>query len=165
MMKKILFIAAIVAVSFYVVSCGKGAETTNTICTDTPVANDSAALVNFATANNITATKDASGMYYQIVSAGTGTSFPNGNSLVEVAYKGTLLNGNVFDSTAAGTKSQPFLLNGLITGWQLGLPKIKAGGRIKLLIPSALAYGCRGAGVSIPSNAPIYFDVTLITVQ
>lgn len=163
-MKKIVFIAALVAASFYVVSCGKGAETTNTICTNTPVASDSTALINFATANNIAATKDASGMYYQIVSAGTGTSLPNGNSFVEVTYKGTLLNGTVFDSTATG-KTASFYLYQLIPGWQIGVPKIKAGGRIKLLIPSALAYGCQGAGTAIPSNTPIYFDVTLVSFQ
>lgn len=164
MMKKNVFIAALLAASFYVVSCGKGTETTNTICTNTPVTNDSAALVNFAAANNITTTKDASGMYYQIVSAGTGTKSPNGNSLVEVTYKGTLLNGTVFDSTAAG-KTASFYLYQLISGWQIGVPKIKAGGRIKLLIPSALAYGCQGAGTTIPSNTPIYFDVTLVSFQ
>lgn len=168
-MKKIVFIAALVAASFYLVSCGKGAEATNTICSNMPVANDSSALINFATANNITATKDASGMYYQIVSAGTGTTSPNGNSLVEVTYKGTLLNGTVFDSTAAG-KTASFYLYQLIAGWQIGIPKIKAGGRIKLLIPSALAYGCQGAKTSsgvvvIPENAPIYFDMTLVSFQ
>ncbi len=163
-MKKIIFIAAMVAASFYVVSCGKGAEATNTMCTNIPVANDSAALINFATANNIVAIKDASGMYYQVVSAGTGTSFPSGNSIVEITYKGTLLNGKVFDSTAAG-KTASFYLNQLIAGWQIGVPKIKSGGRIKLLIPSTLAYGCQGAGTTIPSNTPIYFDITLVNFQ
>ncbi|MFC4233275.1 FKBP-type peptidyl-prolyl cis-trans isomerase [Parasediminibacterium paludis] len=164
MIKKIMFIAALAVASLYVVSCGKGSDAASTICTNTPVATDSMALVNFATANNITTTKDASGMYFQIVSSGTGATSPNGNSLVEVTYKGTLLNGTVFDSTAAG-KTASFYLNQLIGGWQIGLPKIKAGGRIKMLIPSALAYGCQGAGTSIPSNAPIFFDVTLVSFQ
>jgi len=159
-----MLIAAIVAASFYVVSCGKGTETTNTICTNTPVTNDSAALVNFAAANNITVTKDASGMYYQIVSAGTGSTYPNSNSLVEVTYKGTLLNGTVVDSTVAG-KTASFYLYQLIAGWQIGIPKIKAAGRIKLLIPSALAYGCQGSGTRVPANTPIYFDVTLVSFQ
>lgn len=163
-MKKIVFIAALIAASFYVVSCGKASESTNTICTNTPVANDSTALINFATANNITATKDASGMYYQIVSAGTGTTSPSGNSLVEVTYKGTLLNGTVVDSTVAG-KTASFYLYQLIAGWQIGIPKIKTGGRIKLLIPSALAYGCQGSGTKVPANSPIYFDVTLVSFQ
>lgn len=163
-MKKIVFIAALVVASFYVVSCGKGAETTNTICANTPVANDSTALINFATANNITATKDASGMYYEVVTAGTGTTSPNGNSFVEVTYKGTLLNGTVVDSTVAG-KTVSFYLYQLIAGWQVGIPKIKTGGRIKLLIPSALAYGCQGSGTRVPANSPIYFDITLVSFQ
>jgi FKBP-type peptidyl-prolyl cis-trans isomerase FkpA len=164
-MKKLFFIAVISATSLYIIGCGKGSESVATVtCTNTPVASDSAALVNFATANNITATKDASGMYYQIVTAGTGTSFPNGNSLVEVAYKGTLLNGAIVDSTVAG-KTATFYLYQLIAGWQIGIPKIKTGGRIKLIIPSALAYGCQGSGTRIPSNTPIYFDITLVSFQ
>ncbi len=163
-MKKLFIIAVITATFFYIVGCGKSNTTATTTCTPTPVSTDSSALLNFASANSITPTKDASGMYYQIMSVGSGTSYPNGNSLVEVTYKGTLLNGTVFDSTAAG-KTASFYLYQLIAGWQIGLPKIKAGGRIKLLIPSALAYGCTGAGTIIPANTPIYFDMTLVGFQ
>lgn len=163
-MKKLFFITAIAVTLLNITSCGKGTENTTVTCTNTPVANDSAALINFAIANSITPTKDASGMYYQIVSAGTGAAYPNGNSLVEVTYKGTLLNGTVFDSTATG-KTATFYLYQLIAGWQIGIPKIKTGGRIKLLIPSALAYGCAGAGNIIPANTPIYFDMSLVGFQ
>jgi FKBP-type peptidyl-prolyl cis-trans isomerase len=53
----------------------------------------------------------------------------------------------------------------VIDGWKIGLPLIKKGGRIKLIIPSALAYSCTGAGTSIPPNTPLYFDVTLNDVK
>jgi len=55
-------------------------------------------------------------------------------------------------------------LSSLIEGWKIGIPLIKKGGRIKLIIPSALAYGCTGYA-SIPPNTPLYFDVTLTDVQ
>ncbi len=164
-MRRLFFIATIAATALYIVSCGKSSETAAPAsCTPTPVATDSTALLNFATANNITVTKDASGMYYQIVSAGSGSTMPNGNSLLNVAYKGAFLNGAVFDSTATGATAS-FYLNQLIAGWQIGVPKINAGGRIKLLIPSALAYGCAGAGTIIPANTPVYFDITLVSFQ
>jgi len=56
-------------------------------------------------------------------------------------------------------------LNGLIKGWQYGLPKIKSGGCIKLLIPSALGYSCTGYGSSIPPDAPLYYDVYLDSLK
>lgn len=164
-MKKIILIIVVVASSLYIISCGKSSDTgSGTTCTNTLVTADSAALLSFAGSNSITTTKDPSGLYYQIITSGTGTTTPIGNSLIEVSYKGTLLNGKVFDSTAAG-KTATFPLYNLIAGWQIAIPKIKAGGRIKMLVPSALAYGCQGAGTTIAPNTPIYFDVTLVGVQ
>ena len=168
-MKNLFLICAIVASVISVVSCSKAPEPTVVpACTNRPVQQDSAALVSFANANSITVVKDMSGMYFQIITAGAGVA-PMGNSIVQVTYKGTLLNGTVFDSTATGATAT-FSLNQLIPAWQIGIPKIKAGGRIKLLVPSALAYGCRGAknvagAFIIPENAPIYFDINLISVQ
>lgn len=164
-MKKTTLIIAFAASSLYMISCGKSSDSGSaTTCTNTPVTADSTALINFASSNSITTTKDPSGLYYQIITPGTGTITPIGNSLIEVSYKGTLLNGTVFDSTAAG-KTASFPLYNLIAGWQIAIPKIKAGGRIKILIPSALAYGCGGAGTAVTPNTPIYFDVTLVSVQ
>ena len=158
-MMPIVFFCSIIAVS-----CSKSPEyVTSPGCVNTPVSSDSSALLNFATANNIATTKDASGLYYQIITPGTGATATS-TSAIEVSYKGTLLNGVVFDSTATN-KTATFNLNQLIQGWQIGIPKIKAGGRIKLLVPSALAYGCAGAGSTISSNTPIFFDMILINVK
>jgi hypothetical protein len=66
------------------------------------------------------------------------------------------MNGTTFDSSNNVTLP----LNALIEGFKIGLPLIGIGGRIKLIIPSSLAYGCQGGG-SIPSNSPLYFDITL----
>ena len=80
---------------------------------------------------------------------------------VTVTYVAKYLNGDVFDSTTAPVVLP---LATLILGWQYGLPKIQPGGRIKLLIPSALAYGCEGTS-NIPPNTPVYFDISLISVS
>ncbi len=158
-----LFALAVIAGAMYMVGCGKTPEFIAG-CTNRKVSEDSAALITFANAKGITPTKDDTGLYYQIISAGTGTTTPTASSRVVVSYQGTLLNGAIFDSTATGV-TRTFTLGDLIPGWQIAIPKIKAGGRIKMLIPSALAYGCNGAGSAIPSNAPIYFDMTLVSVQ
>jgi FKBP-type peptidyl-prolyl cis-trans isomerase FkpA len=118
-------------------------------------AKDDAAIQSYIKANNITATKDPSGLYYAVINPGTG-AYPTVNSLITVNYSGKLLNGNVFDSGAMS--SQPLL--GLVKGWQIGLPHINTGGRILLLIPSALAYGNTAAG-SIPANSVLIFTIDL----
>jgi FKBP-type peptidyl-prolyl cis-trans isomerase FkpA len=131
-------------------------------CSDTNPADDSTALISFAKANGIAPLQDTIGLYYQIVSQGTGTS-PVLTSRISVTYKGTLLDGTVFDST--GTTPRSFTLDSLIPAWQMTLPRIQTGGRIKLLVPSAYGYGCVGASTAVPPNTPIYFDITLLGVQ
>jgi FKBP-type peptidyl-prolyl cis-trans isomerase len=118
-------------------------------------ATDDAAIQAYIKANNITATKDPSGLYYQIVTPGTG-SYPNVNSLITGAYTGKLLNGTVFDSGAINNT----ILSSYIKGWQIGIPHINTGGRILLLIPSALGYGNTTSG-SIPANSVLIFTVDL----
>lgn len=110
-------------------------------------------------ANHISAVKDSSGLYYQIEDPGTGST-PDLKSKVTVTYTGKLLNGTVFDSET----NLSLLLGSVITGWQIGLPKIKAGGSILLLIPSGLAYGAQQAG-SVPPNSVLVFDIKLVSVQ
>jgi FKBP-type peptidyl-prolyl cis-trans isomerase FkpA len=117
-------------------------------------------ILAYASANGITATKHSSGLYYQIIEGGTG-AWATVNSQVTVSYTGKLLNGNTFDQNSSYTE----VLNKLIEGWQIGIPLIKKGGRIKLIIPSSLAYGCNGSGASIPANSVLYFDVSLIDVK
>jgi len=110
-------------------------------------------------ANNINATKDPSGMYYQILTPGTGP-YPvvaPTSSTVQIAYTGSYLNGQVFQSNPSTTA----LLSGFVPGFQTGLEHINKGGRILLIIPSGLAYGTAGNG-AIPGNAVIIFKVDLI---
>jgi FKBP-type peptidyl-prolyl cis-trans isomerase FkpA len=115
---------------------------------------------DFIAANNISAVKHESGLYYQIIEAGTGASV-NYASTVEANYKGRLLNGNVFDQTTATPAVFP--LNGVIAGWTIGVPLINVGGKIRLLIPSTLAYGNQSPGAGIPKNSVLDFDVELVS--
>jgi FKBP-type peptidyl-prolyl cis-trans isomerase len=119
-------------------------------------ATDDAAIQAYITANNITgATKDASGLYYKVITPGTG-AYPTVNSLVSMNYSGKLLNETVFDS---GTLTNS-PLSSLIQGWKIGIPHINTGGRILLLVPSALGYG-NTSNSSIPANSVLIFTVDL----
>ena len=114
----------------------------------------------FCDTSKITYSKLPNGTFYEIMAPGDGLS-PTLDSRVTVTYTGTLLNGWVFDRSTAPVT---FNLNGLIGGWKAGLPLIKKGGRIKLVIPSYLGYGCT-AMPGIPANSVLYFDISLTDVQ
>jgi FKBP-type peptidyl-prolyl cis-trans isomerase FkpA len=114
-----------------------------------------------------TATKHCSGMYYQIISQGTGKT-PTVCTYVSVNYKGTLTNGTVFDQTT----STPYINApiALIGGWQNGIPLISKGGKIRLYIPPSLGYGSADqkdatGAVVIPGNSILIFDIELVDVQ
>jgi len=72
-----------------------------------------------------------------------------------------LLDGTTFDQQTDASKTG-WPLGSLIAGWQIGLPLIQKGGKIKLIVPSSLAYGCGG---NLPANSILYFDVHLVDVQ
>lgn len=120
---------------------------------------DDANIQTYIQANNINAVKDASGLYYQVITAGTGSS-PSANSVITVNYNGKLLDGTTFDSGNLANTS----LTSLIKGWQIGIPHLKVGGRILLLIPSGLGYGTSAAG-SIPANSVTVFTIDLISFK
>jgi FKBP-type peptidyl-prolyl cis-trans isomerase FkpA len=113
---------------------------------------------NYLTANGLTATQHCSGLFYQIITEGSGNA-PTVCNRVVVSYEGKLVNGTVFDSNA----SIDFGLNQVITGWANGIPLIKPGGRILLYIPPYLGYGNQPNG-NIPANSILIFDVTLQAV-
>ena len=100
-----------------------------------------------------------SGLQYQIVEAGTGKT-PSPTDQVTVNYRGTQVNGQEFDSSYSRGKPASFQLNGVVKGWTEGLQLIKEGGKIKLFIPSKLAYGDRGP----LAHRTLIFDVELISV-
>jgi FKBP-type peptidyl-prolyl cis-trans isomerase FkpA len=131
-------------------------------CTPRTVASEQATIEAYATANGYTMTQHSSGLYYQVTSPGTGAP-PSATSKVFVTYTGKLLNGTVFDQQS-NSAATGWILNQLVTGWQIGLPLIGKGGSIRLIVPSSLAYGCADNG-PIPGNSVLFFDITLVDVQ
>lgn len=113
---------------------------------------------------NKNAKKTASGLVYEIMKKGTGKS-PKATDTVEVHYHGTLTNGDVFDSSVVRNKKISFPLNRVIKGWTEGLQLVKEGGKIKLTIPSNLAYGSAGSPPKIPGGATLVFEVELFKVN
>lgn len=112
----------------------------------------------YLTANNITnAVKHPAGFYYIIEVEGTGNR-PTVCTNVAFTYKGQLTNGTVFDQS---TTPVLYPLAQLITGWQIGLPLIKTGGKIRLFLPPSLGYGS-SAVPGIPANSVLIFDVTIV---
>ena len=106
--------------------------------------------------NNLDGEFTSSGLYYVIIQPGT-ADHPTINSSVKCSYKGYTLDNIVFDEGNSIT----FGLSRVIKGWQEGIQLIGKGGKIKLVIPSALAYGSAGSG-SIGPDEVLVFDVTLI---
>jgi FKBP-type peptidyl-prolyl cis-trans isomerase FkpA len=123
---------------------------------------DEAQIVKFIADNKIAAVRHSSGVYYQIINAGSGSKTYSGSTIVTAKYAGRLLNGSIFDQTT--TTGIAFPLGNVIVGWQIGVPLIQKGGKIRLLIPSQYAYGQNQSG-KIPANSVLDFDIELVDVQ
>lgn len=100
-----------------------------------------------------------SGLQYQIIEPGTGKT-PGPTDQVTVNYRGTLVDGKEFDSSYKRNQPTSFQLDGVVKGWAEGLQLIKEGGKIKLFLPPALAYGERGP----LAHRTLIFDVELLSV-
>ncbi len=106
----------------------------------------------------------ASGLQYILLEPGKGKT-PKATDVVKVNYRGTLLDGTEFDSSYKRNEPIEFPLNRVIPGWTEGLQLVKEGGKIRLFIPSELAYGSRGAGGAIGPDEALIFDVELLSVR
>lgn len=106
----------------------------------------------------------ASGLQYQVIKEGNGKK-PSATDQVECHYEGTLINGQVFDSSYQRGQTATFGLNQVIAGWTEGLQLMQEGAKYRFFIPYQLAYGERGAGQSIPPYAALIFDVELVAVK
>ena len=106
----------------------------------------------------------ASGLQYQELREGNGKK-PAATDQVECHYEGTLINGQVFDSSYRRGETATFGLNQVIAGWTEGLQLMQEGAKYRFFIPYTLAYGERGAGQSIPQFATLIFDVELVKVK
>ncbi len=107
----------------------------------------------------------ASGLQYEIITAGTGTVSPKATDSVTVHYKGTTIDGKEFDSSYGRGTPATFPLNRVIKGWTEGVQLMTEGAKYRFYIPSDLAYGSTGAGAAIAPNSALIFDVELIKIQ
>jgi FKBP-type peptidyl-prolyl cis-trans isomerase FkpA len=115
---------------------------------------------------------DTTGVFYIVIQPGSGSALFTNSTQVTVGYKGRLLNtGEVFISTDNIHPS--FVLGTVIKGWRLGIPQIKKGGIVRLLIPSRYAYGpypqpevgkSYGLTEGLPASAVLDFDIELFDI-
>ena len=105
-----------------------------------------------------------SGLQYKILKEGEGKK-PTADDTVVCNYRGTLLDGTEFDSSFKRNQPATFPVKGVIKGWTEALQLMPAGSKWQLFIPSALAYGERGAANLIGPNATLIFEVELISIQ
>ncbi|MEO5566004.1 MAG: FKBP-type peptidyl-prolyl cis-trans isomerase [Luteimonas sp.] len=106
----------------------------------------------------------ASGLQYQVLQAGTGAK-PKKTDTVRVNYKGTLLDGTVFEDSSQRQEPAEFPLPRMMPGWQEGVALMPVGSKYKFWIPASLAYGEQGTpGGPIPPNATLVFEVELLGI-
>ena len=106
----------------------------------------------------------ASGLRYKVITEGAGAK-PSASDTVVTHYHGTFLDGSVFDSSVERGKPATFPVNGVIRGWTEALQLMGVGSKWRLVIPSELAYGKRGAGGRIPPDATLIFEVELLDIR
>jgi peptidylprolyl isomerase len=108
----------------------------------------------------------ASGLKYIDEVVGTGAS-PKPSQNVTVHYTGTLEDGTKFDSSVDRGQPYPFRIGtgAVIKGWDEGVMTMKVGGKRRLMIPAKLGYGAAGNPPKIPPNAPLIFEVELLSVN
>lgn len=105
-----------------------------------------------------------SGLQYEIIVDGEGKT-PKLTNSVKCFYKGTLINGTVFDSTEKRKKAASFPVNEVIPGWTEALQLMKEGSKWRLFIPSALGYGELSVSKEIGGNATLIFEVELVSIH
>jgi FKBP-type peptidyl-prolyl cis-trans isomerase FklB len=106
----------------------------------------------------------ASGLQYKILTKGSGKK-PAAGSNVTVHYKGTLIDGTVFDDSYARGEAATLSLGQVIKGWQEAVPMMTAGSKWQIFVPANLAYGDRAASEVIGPASTLIFDIELISVN
>jgi FKBP-type peptidyl-prolyl cis-trans isomerase FklB len=128
---------------------------------------DNAAGDAFLTANALKpgVQVNATGLQYKVIKSGKGDS-PKRNDKVKVKYEGSLINGEVFDSTDERGSGKPavFRVDQVIPGWTQALQMMRPGSVWEIYIPAKLGYGARGMGGAIPPNSVLIFKVDLVKV-
>ena len=136
-------------------------------------------LINIKKAENLSISEDflsknknqdgiittASGLQYKILSSGNGGKKPLATSKVNVHYHGTLINGDVFDSSVDRGEPITFGLNQVIPAWTEGVQLMSEGDKFRFFVHPDLGYGERGAGAKIGPNVVLIFDVELLKIE
>jgi len=104
-----------------------------------------------------------SGLQYKVLTEGKGTQ-PGAKDVVKVHYTGSLINGQVFDSSVERGEAVTFPVNGVLAGWTEALQLMPSGSKWQLFIPAELAYGANG-NRSIGPNETLLFDIELIGIE
>lgn len=105
------------------------------------------------------------GVYYKVLEEGTGEGSVTPRSIVTCHYKGSLINGRVFDNSFGRGCPEAFRVNELISGFQIALVNMHIGDHWEVYIPSEMGYGSRGAGSDIPGNSSLIFEIQLMAVS
>jgi FKBP-type peptidyl-prolyl cis-trans isomerase FklB len=105
-----------------------------------------------------------SGLQYEIITEGKGEK-PGLTDVVTTHYHGTLIDGNIFDSSVHRGQPASFPVNGVIKGWTEALQLMAVGSKWKLYVPYQLAYGEQGAGQAIGPYTTLVFEVELLDIQ
>lgn len=121
-------------------------------------------VLDYLVANGITAVRHSSGLYYQVLQPGSGMA-PAICSSIKVGYTGKLLDGTLVERD----ENMVLNLKLMLEGWRIALPLIQAGGKIRIWLPSTLAYGREGKTVNntqvVPPNAVLYYEISLYEVM
>lgn len=105
-----------------------------------------------------------SGLQYEVLVEGNGQT-PTENDVVKVHYRGTLIDGTVFDSSVERNEPAEFKVTDVIKGWQEALKMMPVGSKWKLYIPANLGYGENGSGEKIGPEETLIFEVELIAIK
>jgi peptidylprolyl isomerase len=111
-----------------------------------------------------TAKKTASGLYYRVLTPGTGKVHPTATNRVTVHYSGWTTDGKMFDSSVARGEPTTFPLNGVVKGWTEGVQLMVVGEKARFWIPPDLAYGDKPQRPGAPSGE-LVFDIELLNIQ
>ena len=110
-------------------------------------------------------TTTASGLQYEVMKKGTGTMSPKATDKVEVHYHGTMISGEIFDSSVKRNQTASFGLNQVIKGWTEGLQYMHEGDKFKFYIPYNLAYGEQARSAIIKGYSTLIFEVELFKIN
>jgi len=146
-------------------SCKKGYDAAEQVRTQAAI--DDKLIQDYIADKNLSTVAkriDTTGVYYIVKVPGTGNDLFTNSTRITVDYEGRILTtGEVF--TTSNKFHPTFSLGEVIKGWQLGIPQIKKGGKVRLLIPSRYAYGAFDQpDIGLPANSVVDFDIELLDI-